>query len=67
MSQDLLVADPIGRSDWVTQGVAAMKKGQAAEAIKHFEAAVAQHPSSPEAHRILAGAHAAAGHVAATP
>ena len=29
-------------------------------------AAVAQHPSSPEAHRILAGAHAAAGHVAAT-
>jgi Flp pilus assembly protein TadD len=66
LSQDPLVADPVGRSDQVVRGAAALRKGQAAGAVALFEAAVAQHPFSPEAHRILGGAHAAAGNVSAS-
>lgn len=66
LSRDPLVTDPIGRSDRVVRGVAALRNGQVTEAIAHLEAVVSQRPSSAEAHRILGGAHAAAGHVAAS-
>jgi len=66
LAQDPLVADPVGRSDGVRRGVAALRAKRAAEAIADFEDAVQQYPASSEARRVLGVAHAATGNIVAS-
>ena len=58
---DPLVSDPAVRSARIVRGVAALRQRRGAEAVDQLEAAVREHPSSSEAHRLLGVVYRAVG------
>jgi tetratricopeptide (TPR) repeat protein len=62
-SADPLVSDPAVRSERVIRGVAALRERRGDEAVEQLEAAVREHPSSSEAHRVLGVVYRAVGRV----
>jgi tetratricopeptide (TPR) repeat protein len=58
---DPLVSDPAVRTERVLRGIAALRQRRGAEAVAHLEAAVREHPSSSEAHRLLGVVYRASG------
>ena len=61
VAQDPLVNDPAGRSANLRRGVAALRQRRGGPAAEALEAAVREHPSSAEAHRVLGIVYRAAG------
>ncbi len=53
LASDPLLRDPALPSGLMTQGSEALRHGRLGEARQHFRAAIAAHPDSSEAHRLL--------------
>jgi tetratricopeptide (TPR) repeat protein len=58
---DPLVGDAAVRSERVVRGIAALRQRNGTEALVQLEAAVREHPSSSEAHRLLGVVYRAVG------
>jgi tetratricopeptide (TPR) repeat protein len=63
VTTDPLVIDPSGNTETMRRGISALRQGLVAAAIEQFEAAVALHGDSSEAHRMLATSYGVNGDV----
>ena len=63
VTTDPLAIDPSGNTETMRRGISALRQGLVAGAIEQFEAAVALHGDSSEAHRMLATSYGVNGDV----